>query len=457
MSAHRNDPVQETVLFYLISDAQKKLVAARKSGCPQDIHAEIRELEDAFAGLHGQVRAGMPDSVAFHRLHTRCRHLYARMGGLLTAAHWQSPAFGYSVTDETGGEQKIIRANINDYKRDQHPTGVAWEKKFASGYIGRGRPFVYATNSGMAALTVSALLVRQGLPRVYRIAVGKRSYFENKELLHMMFPRERIVFFDEQLPEELGSIRPHAVFADAVTNDPSMITTDFDAVVSASCTAGHPVTVVADVTCVSSLYFRMPKLPRLHTRVTFIGFESLNKFHQYGLDRVTGGVLWGYGVSSDAVYRVRDHAGVNIAEYAAAVLPTPNKYVLGTYLRRLEDNAAIVAKRLRGRVPGSVSVQYPGKPRGSKRALYAGSFVAVSMQNKDWRAYRTTLREILARAKKTGIPLVAGTSFGLPVTRIYTWTPRSRFEKVFLRISPGLESSQRMRELADCIADALVR
>lgn len=466
----KKDPVQEKILSYLISDASSKVTnklvsLTRTESNQHDLFLSIETFLENLDALKREIRDTQGWTVLrWHELFLRFRTLYSTMGALCTADHWQSPAFDMYGVDEAGDEKEKIIANFNDYKRDQHSVGALWEKTYAREYLTRSfvkTPTAFVTTSGMAALTAACLVVRKRLPLSYRIAVGEHSYFENKELFHMMFPKESIVFFDERHPEALRELRPHAVFVDVLANDPSVAVADMPKLWKALSAIKQHVDVVFDVTCISAVHWKMPVSVIHNARISVICFESLNKFHQYGMDRVTGGVMWSYGILDDALYTARDHAGVMMQESAVAQLPKPNKKVHRLYLARLQNNAMHIARTLAS-VHGGFTVHYPGLPKdagyqAAKYGGYAGAFVSLEFTNKNRSMYKKTAAAILREATNRRVPVVAGTSFGLPVTRIYTWSPRSDFERPFLRIAPGLESSEQMKKVSDVLVYALAK
>ena len=462
-SSKPKDSLQNSILSYLIEDAIRKLRKKHKlSKQSKSVASSIQSTIEAFTSLRQELKTTSTFTLmAWHELFLRCHELYGTLGGILTADHWQAPAFGSNGVNEVGDEQRKIIANLNDYKRDQHPMGLLWEHAYAKAFLIHSFmevPTAFATTSGMAALTVAALVVRQRLPKEYRIAVGEHSYFENHELLHMMFPAERIVLFDERQPASLRAMRPNAIFFDLLANDPSMTVADVSGILSVAARMGHHVDVVVDTACTSMEHFRVPVMTRVTGKVSIIGFESLNKYHQFGLDRTTGGVLWAYGILNDMVYRVRDHAGVIIPESAAATLPTPYRSLHKQYLNRLQHNAMYLAKAMQD--ISNIRVSYPGLPSHTghvvaKRVGYFGSFISVEFPGQSWRKYRPVMRSILAVAKKKNVPIVSESSFGMPITRIYTWSPRSQFEKPFLRIAPGLESPEDIARIRGVVIPVL--
>ncbi len=424
--------VQRDILAYLLRDAVRKLSRTR-TGRSSDLYARCT---DAYRLLGSERLTAFPQ---FHEAFVRVRNLYALLGGALTADLWQSPAYRYVIADESGSETGKIKENFNDYKRDQHSFGVSLEKAYASAYLSGGfrvPPSPLACVSGMAALTVAAVYIGSRLGRDVPVAVGEHSYFENKELLESVFGSGRIEYFNETDPGAVAGNAYGAVFFDSQANDPDLTRADTRGIVKA---AGDAY-VVIDVTASSPVSFPFP----VRSGARLIGFESLNKYHQYGLDRVTGGMLFAYGIPRDDLYRVRDHAGVNIPEQSAATVPSPNAALLARYMQRLRDNAVRIGSVLSGLRGVTVAV-----PQGT------GTFLSVRFDRGSTTAYRRAIGKILDEAGKRAVPLVAGSTFGTPATRVYTWDTRSPFARPFLRISPGLETPEQIDETASVIRSAI--
>lgn len=438
-----------SILEALIDDALAR--------CPKD-SSYIGELSVLLSDIQSTQTA---DMAIWHTWFQRFREIALNIGSARVASFWQSPSFDASVVDEAGSERGIIRANVTDYKRDKHSIGIAWEDAFARSYIPSYiavRPVPLCTNSGMAALTVSCLTIRRRVPNNPKIAVGKRSYFENKEMLTRFFSQSDIQYFDESHPDTLRKMNADCVFVDTYTNDPEIVTVDIPLLLSAVRSTGKQTIVCIDATGTSSTYCSIPLWARSGTGMPIIVFESLNKLHQYGLDRVTGGIVWSYGIVSEELYLARDYSGSNMAEFSVAALPSPNKHLHTQYLRILEKNALRIANACAD-IPG-ISVSYPGLPshsshRIAKKIGFFGPFVSVTMPKGTYQSYRRALNRILSYAKKTNVPLIGGSTFGTPVTRVYTWPTRSEFERPYLRISPGLETDEEIHAICDVLRKAV--
>jgi hypothetical protein len=61
----------------------------------------------------------------------------------------------------------------------------------------------------------------------------------------------------------------------------------------------------------------------------------------------------------------------------------------------------------------------------------------------------------MSAAKKSSIPLVHGTSFGLSTTRIYTVASHTFYERPFLRIAAGSETYLQILKLGELVGKYL--
>lgn len=383
----------------------------------------------------------------FHRFteyFERCHELYGMLGGILSADHWQSPTFAGSVVSQSGDETKSIIANFNDYKRDAHDAGKLLEKLYGQTYAKQTllrTPVVLSTVSGMAAFTVASLYIRSKMQKNEIVAVGEHSYFENKEVLEMIFPKESVIQFDEREPEVLREQSPRVIVVDTICNDPSVTVSDLKQLYTVIKSIHPNPFLIVDSTATTALDLPVPSFPSIF-------FESLNKFHQFGLDRVTGGMLVGYGMYYDELYRIRDHSGMSLPEASAMTIPTPQSSLMHRYLHTLRNNTDILRHEVE-KVSGIIV-----RVAATKKSPI-GTFLSVEVPEHSFTLYRKVIQKALSLARKEKIPLLAGTTFGTPVTRLYTWTTRSKFERPFLRITPGLEDSEEIQKVGRIMRESL--
>lgn len=440
----RSDTLVRELLLYLIHDARKKL--ARKKNSTQYTNTA----DSFFAAMEQSIiRETQWSFPRVHEWYVRCHEAYGLLGGALTADHWQSPSFAESGVSEAGDEERVIKANVNDYKRDMHTFGRTLENNYATQFAKKqlfGAPVTLAASSGMAAITMALIAAKIQKGQDVTIAVGEHCYFENKELVHMLFKKERIMMFDERNPLILRTRAPGVLLIDAVANDPALTVPNIRAMYKELSTMPHPPMLVIDTSVCGIADVPIPG-PLTQPRSLML-VESLNKYHQFGLDRVTGGIITAYGIRYDDLYTIRDHAGLNISEQSAATIPTPDASLLKRYIHRLRQNAQLYKEALK-KIDG-ISVK-----TADQNGKTIGSIVSVELGDKKSSTYRKIIQRAMSLARKNAVPLLAGTTFGTPVTRLYTWSTRSEFERPFLRISSGLEDTDAATRVATVLGEAI--
>ena len=428
------DLLQDCQIFdFLIRDYQNKLKTAQSSTIVVLLRDDLRQLKDENLALGNEVKK-ITDEQSLCSCIEKKRSIFSRLhelAGLVGAAvvmtHWQSPASEQVIVDNVGTLKGKIKATINDYTRDQHVLGNAFEQIYRKQLIPIRRTipvFAYATSSGMAAVTTAALFILGETKKESTVLLGKSCYFETKQLVRKIFG-DRIKEIDVSSMSELSeSIRlhvPSAIFIDLIGNEPEMTVINVQSVIDCikNISRQH-VHLVVDISARTSLKllissFIMPK------NVSIIGIESLNKLMQFGLDRVTAGVVWGTGFRSMRLYDYRDHAGTNCPDATIATLPTPNKKMISLYMRRIIRNNM--------RIGESIQAKHENGPYSI--------FTPVCAEKGK---YTQCVSRVMRQARRNNIPLVNGTSFGLQTTRVYAVAMHTQYEKPFLRISAGMET-----------------
>ena len=89
---------------------------------------------------------------------------------------------------------------------------------------------------------------------------------------------------------------------------------------------------------------------------------------------------------------------------------------------------------------------------------FRGSIVALAVteEQDNPEGLRRLQGQLLDRAVTLNCPLVAGTSFGFCISRLYLTAATTRYGKPFLRLSPGTESALATERLKSVIASALL-
>lgn len=479
----KND-LSETIseILYLLSDADRKLAAfldavnqARKHIQPASLSETVqtgKTYRDELAShgaiireCYAKVRT-LASQEDIHKIDTIIENTreYLRthiglFGALITSTDWQSPTFAHAQFSLAGRQTGKIYATINDYKRDQHWDAYAYEQKFLNEHIDALIKFpihVFTTSSGMAAFTTILLFLIGEKKLPGSIVAGNSIYFENKGLLTQMFA-DKVIYADEQDLDSFISVihthDPSAIFIDSLTNAPRIISPDIPKLIRWLISHVKQETyLVIDNTGLSVQLQPYKQILGRRTKLRIITFESLNKYHQFGMDRVTAGIITSYSRETGKLFDYRDHGGTNIIDSTAVTLPTPNRKWIETRLRRHARNARMLTLALRQWIG-----DHPNHPVRDISYPSRGSYLSLIFQPKKQTisTYKRFVSAALSVAKKKGVNLTSGTSFGLNATRIYLTAVRSRPNTPFVRIAVGTEHTLNMERVIDVFIETL--
>jgi cystathionine beta-lyase/cystathionine gamma-synthase len=250
------------------------------------------------------------------------------------------------------------------------------------------------------------------------------------------------------------------VIVDAIANAADVAVADVGGLIAAMPADRRERFVVVDATGTADTAAVLA--PPRPANVRAIAFESLTKFAQFGLDRVTAGMIVTDLATGDGLDTLREHLGTNIADASSHAIPTPDRRRLDRRLRRIGRNAERLAARLaETTVAGVVHPSSPGHPQHGLAAAmpFRGGWLALRLVGRlaspdvedAFVAY--ALEE--ARVRRVG--LAAGASFGLDVCRIYRIGRAASATPSFVRIAPGIEHRVDVERLGDAFTAALRR
>lgn len=465
---HDNQDFKETIaeVLYLLSDAYRRLEAFRKVIAKNKKHihpttyAQANKTAEQYQQEIKDCKNTLSSDAAISDAREYLRTHQGLFGALMTMTDWQSPSFTHSLTSQAGRETGKIYATINDYKRDQHWDSYRFEQAFLKHNIDAFFKFplhVYATTSGMAAFT-TILAFLLGEKKIQgNIVAGNSIYFENKTLITQFFPDQLTVVDESDTDGLLRTIdekKPSVIFLDSLTNSPNIIVPDLTRVIRSLLAVKTETYLVIDNTGLSINFQPFPLFLGRRTNLRIIMFESLNKYHQFGADRTTGGIIVGFGVATGKLFDYRDHAGTNIRDVGAASLPTPNRTMLKKRLARHTKNASLVAQHLTQWIQ-----DHPNSPFEGISFPGIGSYFTILFKKKyaTIPSYRRFINRTLVTAKRHKVNLISGTSFGLDTTRIYLTAVRSRPNTPFVRVAVGTENMQTLESMCDVFIETLKR
>jgi cystathionine beta-lyase/cystathionine gamma-synthase len=422
-----------------------------------------RRTSELLAGLTWE-RAGCAD---------RLRTLTGIAGSTIVASEWQSPSFAHSVRSNAGTWTGMVKPHVDDYRRDRHQDAAAFEAAYRAANVdlADGREVrALTTSCGMSAFATILGFLQMEAKLDGPVVLGSSLYHECRDLVRALVPPERLHEVPEHPPEALCRAierhRPVVVFLDSVGNAPGVLVPDVAGAVRSMREAASGGYLILDNTALSCTFqpFRLLAVdgPRL------VVFESLTKYAQFGLDRVTGGVIVAEGRDAEDLDRYREHIGTNIPDASVHAIPWPNRTHLERRLERLERNAVVLAQRIReaaeagrGVVVGADHPALADHPSHSiARGLrFRGGWLTVAFASRSDRpdVHRRFVELALEESRRRHVPLLAGASFGLDVTRIYPTAWDARSGRPFVRISPGIEHISQIEELAQAFGRAVAR
>lgn len=440
------------------------------------VYAEYTARLRALANIHDNSRLDECFRARDH-IADALRSVQGISGALLAAPGWQSPSFLHAKHSQAGLETGSIRGTINDYKRDHHADELRYEQAFVKEYVQsplRLTPLAFVAASGMAALaTIIAALLEDSTCHG-PVLVGASSYFENIHIVQRYFPG-RVIFVDEMNTDAVvEAVRTHApsiLFLDTICNAPTMAVPNFSALIPRIVqTTKTPITLIVDATGTSMAYQILKDVPTVNSKLHVVVFESLLKFHQCGMDRVSGGIMWRTALSPFPLFGLRMHNGTNLVDTSVLSLPWPNRSVLAKRLHRHHRNATSIARALdvhaqSERRTALERVVYPGLPHHpayswTKGRDFHGAFVVLVLkeQYRKTSTYVKFLEYAVEEARNRGVELIAGSSFGLSKTRVYLTALHATGDtEPFLRVSMGTETVAEIEKIIEALVRALER
>ena len=401
----------------------------------------------------------------------RLRSIRGIAASVAVSLDWQSPAFAHSRYSQAGIETGKINATFNDYKRDFHGDARRFERAFDEQFLhrqGMWRPNVRAVSSGMAAFTTALEAVfMSNIPRG-PVLIGSGTYFQSKAIVERLIP-DRIEINEADISSAVEAVRAHApslIILDTLCNTEGIIVPPLrDLLCRISAHLKKPTAVIFDNTGFGPAYNPVRDIPR-GSLLRPVVFESLAKYYQHGMDRVTGGILWAPPWSGFDLFSSRMHLGTNIPDASVRAIPAPNRGLLLRRFQRFERNALWLAQEFdrfaRSHRTLISHVNYPGLRSHpafdylSGRPFH-GSFFTVTFRPmfRHPKIFLAWLRAVVKEAKKDGLDVCAGSSFGFDTTRVYlTALHADHLTRPFVRVSAGTETCVEIKKICEALKRA---
>ncbi|MDP9256851.1 MAG: PLP-dependent transferase [Actinomycetota bacterium] len=381
------------------------------------------------------------------------RRRQAILAGALVAASWQSPSIRHAHCSQAGPAEGRVTAHRDDYARDRHPAGIAYERALAATRSPGHAALL--TSCGMSAVVVAlAHLQRAGALR-HGVLLGASSYHETRDLVCRAAPDAGCVAEhpDATFAAAIGRRSPSCVVLDAVATECGAAVPDVAGIARALASARPGAWLVVD-TSGAPLAASPLALPEVREgRLRALAIESLTKHAQLGLDRVSAGAMYVPHCEAAALDELREHLGANIADASVHALPTPDRVVLVRRLARHARNAGALAERLAAAAAAGVDVAHPALPEHPGHGRLPATWLTLRLGTSEHAA--AFVDAALERARAQGVALVEGASFGLDTTRIYAPSPGEGESCGFVRLSAGIEHAEGLTRVGSVLVRAL--
>ena len=407
----------------------------------------------------------------------RCFQALRTLQGLTAAAlvstDWQSPSFNHSLASSAGSQTGKIIENATDYKRDNHLDAQHYENAFRDTFIDapwHNPQTAHVTSSCMSALTVVAGSILSTQKHNRPILIGKHSYFQNKQVIDGLFGKR--VHHSNELDakaflHDIDQLQPCAIFIDSLCNVSEIGIPDLEHLIPMIAKRiHHRATLVIDNSGLATSFQPLQYLPKL-SKLSIVVVEGLNKYHQYGFDRVTSGILWASKFSQLPLAGFAQDYGAIIGDASALSLPIPNRTLFDAHLARIGRNAIELATATQNEITKRSTspfshISYPGLPSHPaydrcKNRSFNGGFFSINFKKpfNTPRFYDRFVNNVIDLAKSNNVPMICGTGFGFTTSRIYV-TARFASQHVtpFIRFSAGSETWDEMEKIKAVLQEA---
>ena len=458
---------EQSAYFFHISELIRKLEGLEGRVRYRRAALENPDLWTRKDELANVLKAARSEFIA---IKSDLRLAFKQRGAFLCGDDWQSPVYDSSINIAKNRLSTGIAEHVLDYKRDGHLEAMAYEAQFLKQYashLASKSLQAYLTNSGMAAFsTVLNWLTGELQMRDSALAIMP-MYFENIHLAKASFANLQASESrsKEELRTLLDTLDPSVVFCDAITNCNEVLYHDLEELMDWARTKKFKkIAIVIDTTCLPLPFVAPSLLAELPENVIVVLVESLAKYHQMGMDAVTGGVvvLHANQETQDSFRKTRARLGTNIADTSVGSLPQPDRGILRQRMLRHSRNVRILCERIdeMSENPGGVfesveclRIDANQTNSASSTAMFWGTCFTLRLrkQFRSIKFYQDLEKKVLEKCQQQSHPVAFSTSFGFDVSRFYVTAPSTRFEEPFLRVSVGTESLSQIEKLASIL------
>lgn len=421
------------------------------------------------------------------------RNLLRAISLILVEKYWNSPTY-YSSKGGQKGPGQESKPFQTDYQRYRYQELQLFERNGLFKYSGFPANFtrIYPVlfNNALSAFGIMAeTLKKVARPNNRLKIVSTPVYFEVDELLANRLSGSEITNLDrpteEELLKEIKTNLPDAVFLAPVTNNIEMRVLDIHKILTGLCDPewikavsheieGKIMTLIIDDTMAERnghwKTFRFQKLPPF---IQIWSAESLIKYAQQGQEFAQAGMVVCIGdySDSDLIQQRSEQGAVPEHEKVQRLKMVLNPEASDQRFIRHSRNAKLAVQHISYRKANETYsfIKALNYPKNSEAQVIGGVFtidvdVSDLAKKTDFRFTSEALvinfcRIAVELARRAGLDLNMGTSFGFDVTRIagYKKPPSfqtSDFDTHYIRVAMGTENAASAFLISECLARA---
>lgn len=456
-----------------VGDLEEFADYCRVNSLPYDQHvlADLRRGCEAASRDIALAEEAMVDGAAGWQAsgESVLRRSLATLAHARGALEWCSPAYAQSHATQFFDTMAQDSPSVN-YERYGHPAARRVEDQLQQVLDLPTDEFaVTVTSSGMAAYSlIEAFLLRERLSPQDTVLLAPYIYFEASEHLQAIpFLRIRRCadYSVQAILAAVAAERPRVLFIDPIANTAEQRMIDLPAVLEAlrdSCDS--PITVVIDGTMSSGA---LPaETLRSTGNVEVLYYESCSKYLQLGLDAGMAGTVAYPSALRPRFERIRRNTGTILYRHQAELFPVYDRQFFRRRMGRISANALAVATAM-AESPGVSElgqVFLPAHPSHQDQAVarrmpYSSGCVNFrfhdsGMNNRD--ELEALIDGLLTDARRHGVPVTKGVSFGFSVPRVSAAASMAESEPPFLRVYVGDQNERNTRQLAEAVIRAVL-
>jgi len=365
---------------------------------------------------------------------------------------WRSASYGQSLDTMFFHVDSQNNPGVNYNRYESNQLAIV-EKTLAEILnINLEQEALFATSSGMAAYNlIESYLVRYVLNVGDKIYRPHYIYFETEEQITKL-PNVSIIRTETHSTHEIATRiiaeQPRVVFLDPMTNTAELRMTNIEAVlrVVAKHISNNDLYVVIDGTMLSG-QLNISSLAMISPRIKILYYDSCSKYLQLGLDIAMGGLVV-IPLELQAFFdRLRRNTGTIMYDVAANIFPIYDRSVHQARMARFTRNAHIVGTLIESdkELQEQLLPKFPNLPTHqdyqlaqqfeSIGGIITFSFTDPYLNQRD--SLNSFIEIALVTAKKYGVSLTKGVSFGFSIPRISAATAMAENSPLFLRLSVG--------------------